>query len=57
MDRPDTPGPVGFVLIGLWGVVVALYVQRWSILLGILFGIALCHWVPWLCGLDLRPPE
>lgn len=60
MDRPETPSPLGFLLMGLCGVIYALCAlgaQRWAILLGIFFGIALCHWMPWLCGLDLRPPE
>jgi hypothetical protein len=52
MDRPPELSPVGWFLLGLWSIVVALYSQRWPIALGIFIGIALCHYVPWLAGLS-----
>lgn len=57
MDTPETPSPLGFILMGLWSIALSLYVQRWAIVLGLFLGIALCHWVPWLAGLDPRAPE
>lgn len=53
MDRPPEPNPVGWFMMGLWTIIMALYTYRWPIGLGIFIGISLCHYAPWLAG--LRP--
>lgn len=52
MDRLPEPSPVGWLMMGLWAIVVALYTYRWPIGLGIFIGIALCHYMPWLAELS-----